>query len=168
MVLSVKGRQNSAASFPTKASTKKAGKVFKKLWEKAPCWPAYESYKEQLASLDAKGQQRAINDLTSANSHDRLSLLALADIHLNTQDPVQAKKYLDEYLQTYSLTKQVALMQARAERDAWNHEDVAREWEAKAPETEEDETTWHCEVCDYKSPTWHAVCPVCHTFNAFK
>lgn len=151
-----------------KSNLKKAGKVFRKLWEKNPCWPVYEAYKELLVSSDAKGQQRAIKDLTSPNPHTRLSLLALADVYLNTQDPTQAKKYLDEYLQTYSLTKQVALMQARVERDAWNHEDQAREWEAKAPETEEDEVAWHCETCDYKSPTWHAVCPTCHTFNAFK
>lgn len=149
-------------------NVKKAGKIFKKLWAKEPCWPVYEVYKEFLADQDAKVQQRAIKDLTSVNSHARLSLLALADIYIKTQDPVQAKKYLDEYLQNYSLTKQVALMQARVERDAWNHEEQAREWEAKAPETEEDETQWYCETCDYKSPTWHAVCPVCHMFNSFK
>lgn len=151
-----------------KNNVKKAGKIFKRLWEKSPCWPVYEAYKDYLASSDTKTKQRAIKDLVSANLHERLSLLALADIYLNTQNPTEAKKYLDEYLQTYSLTKQVALMQARIERDAWNHEDQAREWEAKAPETEEDEVTWHCETCDYKSPTWHAVCPVCHTFNSFK
>ena len=151
-----------------KINPKKAGKIFKNLWAKTPTWPIYESYKEQLAPLNVKDQQRAIKDLVSSNAHARLSLLALADIYLNTQDPVQAKKYLDEYLQNYSLTKQVALMQARVERDAWNHEDQAREWEEKAPETEEDETTWHCETCDYKSPTWRGVCPVCHTFNGMK
>ncbi len=151
-----------------RANTKKAGKIFKRLWEKTPCWPIYVAYKELLVSQDAKGQQHAIKDLVSSNPHERLSLLAMADVYLNTQMPVEAKKYLDEYLQTYSLTKQVALMQARVERDAWQHEDQAREWEAKAPETEEDETAWHCETCDYKSPTWHAVCPVCHTFNSFK
>lgn len=151
-----------------KNNLKKAGKILKRLWEKNPCWPLYETYKEILAQQDAKIKQQAIKDLTSSNPHDRLSLLALAEIYLDTQTPLEAKKYLDEYLQTYSLTKQVALMQARIERDAWNHEEQAREWEAKAPETEEDEVTWHCETCDYKSPTWHAVCPVCHTFNSFK
>lgn len=151
-----------------KNNAKSAGKIFKKLWAKTPCWPVYENYKEYMISMDNKAKQKAVKELVSDNPHARLSLLALADIYLNTQAPIDAKKYLDEYLQTYSLTKQVALMQARVERDAWQHEEQAREWEAKAPETEEDETTWHCETCDYKSPTWHGVCPVCHTFNGLK
>ena len=96
-----------------KGNPKKAGKIFKKLWEKNPCWPVYEAYKELLVASDNKGKQRAIKDLTSSDPHTRLSLLALADVYLNTQDPTEAKKYLDEYLQTYSLTKQVALMQAQ-------------------------------------------------------
>lgn len=151
-----------------KQNPQKAGKVFKKVWEKTPCWPVYEAYKELLVSLDAKKRQSAIKNMVSENPYERLSLLAMADIYLNTQEPIQAKKYLDEFLQSYALTKQVALMQARVERDAWNHEDKAREWEDKAVETDEDETAWVCHACDYKSPSWHGLCPMCHTFNGLK
>ena len=151
-----------------KQNPQKAGKIFQKIWQKNPCWPVYEAYKELLVSLDGKKRFSAIKNLVSENPYERLSLLALADMSLNNQEPIQAKKYLDEFLQSYALTKQVALMQARVERDAWNHEDKAREWEDKAVETEEDETAWACETCGYKSPSWHGLCPMCHTFNGLK
>lgn len=151
-----------------KLNPKKSAQAFQKLWTKFPSWPAYEAYKDLTATLENKKRQALIKDLVASNPHHRLSLLALADIYLTTLEPIQAKKYLDEYLQSYSLTKQVALMQARVERDAWNHEEEARNWEDKATETEEDDTAWRCETCDYKSPTWHGLCPVCHTFNSLK
>ncbi len=150
-----------------KANPKKALRILQKAWTVVPNWEIYLTLKKINEALKPKQQIHQIKDLVHNNAHHALSLLAMADIYLTHQEPVKAKVPLDEYLQSRSLTQTVAKMMAKIERDAWHHEEQAKEWEVKANQIEE-ENIWTCEECGAKFPSWHGCCPACHTFNSLR
>lgn len=146
---------------PSKALT-----ILKKAWAHAPCQEIYQAYKKVLVDQPDEEKKQAVQALVKCNPGNRFSLLALADINLSTGDAPKAKEILDEYLESFPLTHQVALMMAECEREGWHHEEVAKEWEKKARNLQE-KSGWICTHCGHTSGKWEPVCPACHLFNTF-
>ena len=147
-----------------KETPEKALKILKKAWEKTPCQEIYQTYKKALFDKTDEEKMKAVLDLVKKNKGNRFSLLALADMNLEIKNAPKAKEVLDEYLEAFPLTQQVALMMASAERIGWNHEEKAQKWERKAFDLQE-KTGWVCTHCGHTCGKWEAVCPVCHLFN---
>lgn len=150
-----------------KENPKKAIKILRPVWNNFQNWEIYLTLKKMNEALPAKQQQKQIKELIADTKHSPLSLLAMADIYLTTQAPLNAKEELDEYLKSHTLTHQVAQMMAKVERDAWHHEEQAKEWEEKGNNLQT-ENAWTCTSCGYKSAEWHGCCPACHTFNSLR
>lgn len=143
---------------------KKAEKVLAKTWQECPSWPVYVAYKEALKDLSEQKKLKAVLKLTRSTRDDRYSLLARADMDIELQNWARAKENLDNYLEKYPLTRQVASMMALVERTGWNHEQAAQEWENKATESEDD-SLWICANCNHSVRDWQALCPHCNAFD---
>ena len=130
-------------------------------WNKEPSWDVYLAYYELIKSLPAEKQVKAIQKLISKNKEFRISMLALADIAIKTENWRLAKETLESYLQSYPLTKNVASMMATVARCGWHHEQEAKEWEAKGLETD-DKYGWTCLSCNQKTTNWSPSCPYCN------
>lgn len=130
-------------------------------WNKEPSWDVYLAYYELIKNLPQEKQIKAIQKLISKNREFRISMLALADISIKTENWRLAKETLESYLQSYPLTKNVANMMADVARHGWHHEQEAKEWEAKGLETD-DKYGWMCLKCNQKTASWHPACPHCN------
>ena len=148
-----------------KENPEKAIKILKKSWEKMPCQEVYTAYKKALSDKTEAEKIKAVLALTKVNKGNRFSLLALADMNLEIKNAIKAKEILDEYLENYPLTQQVAVMMATAERMGWNHEELAQDWEKKALDLQE-KSGWVCTHCGHISGKWEPVCSACHLFNS--
>ena len=142
----------------------KAVKILKKAWEKTPCQEFYSAYKKALSDKTNVEKMKAVVALVKSNKGNRFSLLALADMNLETGNAAKAKEILESYLENFPLTQQVALMMATAERQGWNHEEIAEDWGKKALNLQ-DKSGWICTHCGHVSSKWEPVCPACHLFN---
>ena len=147
-----------------KENPEKAVKILNKAWEKTPCQEIYNAFKMALVDKTDEEKMKAIKALVKQNKGNRFSLLALADMNLETGNAPKAKEILDEYLENFPLTQQVALMMAKAERKGWKHEAAALDWEKKALSLQE-KTDWVCTHCGHASSKWEPVCSACHLFN---
>lgn len=130
-------------------------------WNKEPSWDVYLAYYQLIKNLAPEKQIKAINKLISKNKDFRISMLALADIGIKTENWRLAKETLESYLQSYPLTKNVALMMAEVARRGWHHEQEAKEWELKDVESD-DKYGWMCLGCNQKTAQWHPACPHCN------
>ena len=122
------------------------------------------AYKKALDGKTNEEKMKAVKALVKQNKGNRFSILALADINLETGNAPKAKEILDSYLENFPLTQQVALMMAQAERLGWNHEEMAQDWENKAFNLQE-KSGWVCTHCGHTSSKWEPVCSACHLFN---
>ena len=158
--------ENQAQIVLAKAKEKpeKAVKILKKAWEKTPCWEIYDAYKKALSDKTNEEKMKAVMALVKPNRGNRFSLLALADMNLETGNAPKAKEILESYLENFPLTQQVALMMAECERKGWHHEEAALKWEKKALNLQE-KSGWVCTHCGHQSGKWEPVCPACHLFN---
>ncbi len=147
-----------------KENPEKALKILKKAWEETPCQEIYQAYKKALAGKPDSEKMKAVMALVKSNKGNRFSLLALADMNLETRNFSKAKEVLESYLENYPLTQQVALMMAECERKGWHHEEVALKWEKKALNLQE-KSGWICTHCDHVAGKWEPVCPACHMFS---
>ena len=148
-----------------KENPEKAMKILKKAWEKTPCQEIYTAFKAALTGKTNTEKMKEVKALVKQNKGNRFSLLALADMNLETGNAPKAKEILDSYLENFPLIQQVALMMAQAEREGWNHEEAAQDWERKALNLQE-KTGWICTHCSHTSSKWEPVCPACHLFNS--
>lgn len=130
-------------------------------WNKEPSWDVYEAYMDLFKTQSAEKQLKAVNKLIAKNKEFRISLIALADTAIKTEQWRLAKETLTAYLQSYPLTKKVAYMMADVSRKGWHHEQEAKEWEQKALETE-DKFGWTCKSCSQSVHGWLPVCPHCN------
>ncbi|MGN0919722.1 MAG: hypothetical protein ACI4OR_03075 [Alphaproteobacteria bacterium] len=143
----------------------KALKILKKAWSYAPCQEIYLAYKKALSGKTESEKMKAVLALVKQNKANRFSLLALADMNLETANAPKAKEILESYLENFPLTQQVALMMAQAEREGWHHEEVALEWEKKALNLQE-KSGWICTHCGHSSGKWTPLCSACQLFNS--
>ena len=149
-----------------KENPDKALKVLKKAWNKTPCQEIYVAYKKALSDKTNEEKIKAVLALAKTNKGNRFSLLALADMNLEVENAPKAKEILEEYLESFPLTQQVAVMMATAERMGWNHEELAQDWEKKALNLQE-KAGWVCTHCGHMAAKWEPVCPTCRLFNTF-
>ena len=91
-------------------------------------------------------------------------MLARADIDMELSNWARAKENLENYLNAYPLTRQVADMMATIERTGYHHEQLAQEWETKQTESEDD-TLWLCTTCNHTVSSWQVLCPHCNAFD---
>ena len=147
-----------------KTNPKKAEKILFKTWQKSPSWLVYLAYKEAIKNLPEKKRLKSILALTKSTRDERYSLLARADMDIDLENWARAKENLENYLQKYPLTHQVASMMATVERMGWHHEEIAQEWENKAVESEDD-SLWICENCAHSVADWQILCPHCNAFD---
>jgi len=147
-----------------RAFPKKAIKTLIAAWNRQPTWDIYLAYAQATASLPAVKRMKAILKLIKKNPRSRWALLACADMAIQTQQWQRAKENIEVYLQSYPLTKQVAGMMARIERDGYHHEENARDWDQKAVEAE-DITGWVCSSCNHHLTEWQPICPHCNTLD---
>jgi len=143
----------------------KALKVLKKAWVKTPCQEIYVAYKKALSGKTEAKKMKAVVALAKENKGNRFSLLALADMNLETGNASKAKEILESYLESFPLTQQVALMMAECERTGWHHEEAALKWERKALNLQE-KSGWICTHCGHSSGKWEPICPACRLFNS--
>ena len=130
-------------------------------WNNEPSWDVYLAYYNLIKTLPAEKQIKAVQKLIAKNKEFRISMLALADIAIKTENWRLAKETLESYLQSYPLTKTVASMMANVARNGWHHEQEAKEWEAKGSETD-DKYGWMCLNCNQKTSEWYPSCPHCN------
>ncbi|MBR6232047.1 MAG: tetratricopeptide repeat protein [Alphaproteobacteria bacterium] len=147
-----------------KENPEKALKILNAAWKKTPCQEIYNAFKSALSGKTDEEKMKAVKALVKQNKGNRFSLLALADMNLETGNAPKAKDILEEYLENFPLTQQVALMMAKVERQGWKHEEAALDWEKKALNLQE-KTGWICTHCGHQSGKWEPVCPACHLFN---
>ena len=145
-----------------KIAPKKAQRILSRTWCKSPCWPVYVAYKN---SLPENKRLKAILALTRDTRDERYSLLARADMDIESQNWARAKENLENYLNKYPLTHQVADMMAFIERTGWHHEEAALQWENKAIEAEDD-SLWLCSKCNHLVAEWQILCPHCNAFDS--
>ena len=148
-----------------KEHPEKALKVLKKAWQEVPSQEIYIAYKKTLSGKTETEKMKAVVSLAKENKGNRFSLLALADMNLETGNAPKAKEILESYLENFPLTQQVALMMARAEREGWHHEEAALKWERKALNLQE-KSGWICTHCGHSSGKWEPICPACRLFNS--
>ena len=148
-----------------KENPEKALKILKKAWETAPCQEIYVAYKKALAGKSNAEKMKATLALVKPNKGNRFSLLALADMNLETGNVPKAKEILESSLENFPLTQQVALMMAECERKGWNHEEAAQKWERKALNLQE-KSGWICTHCGHTASSWEPVCSACRLFNS--
>lgn len=141
---------------------RKADDILKRSWELSPCWSTYQAYYDLIKDENAAKQMKLIEKFTSKNPSAKLSLLAVADTAMQNHLWGVAKESLQEALNSYTLTRQMALMMADLERQGWHHEDSAKEWEDKAG-TAESTPVWMCKTCRHTAAEWDSKCPVCNS-----
>ncbi|MBP5344019.1 MAG: hypothetical protein J6Y85_02985 [Alphaproteobacteria bacterium] len=150
-----------------KAYPKKAEKALMQAWNVHPTWDIYSAYVQALASLPPEKRMKAVLRLIHKNPRSRWALMACADMAIQTKQWQRAKENLEVYLQTYPLTKKVALMMAQVEREGYHHSDAATDWETRATEAE-DITRWICDACNHRMESWEALCPHCNALNTIQ
>lgn len=144
-----------------KENKENAANILITSWNKEPSWDVYQAYMSLYKTQSPEKQLKAINKLISKNKEFRISLIALADVAIQTEQWRMAKETLMAYLQSYPLTKKVAYMMADVSRKGWHHEQEAKEWEQKALETD-DKFGWTCKSCSQAVHSWLPVCPHCN------
>jgi len=150
-----------------KAFPKKAIKALIRTWNVHPSWEIYLTYIEAIASLTSAKKMKAVLQLIKKNPRSRWALLACADMAIQTKQWQRAKENLEVYLQSYPLTKKVALMMAQVEREGYHHTDIAFGWETRATEAE-DITGWTCDSCNHHLENWQVLCPHCNALNTIQ
>ena len=150
-----------------KAFPKKAIKVLIQAWHVHPTWDIYLAYVQATDSLAPAKQMKAVLQLIKKNTRSRWALMACADMAIKTKQWQRAKENLEVYLQSYPLTKKVALMMAQIEREGYHHTDVAFNWETRATEAE-DITGWVCDSCNHHLESWQPLCPHCNALNTIQ
>ena len=115
-----------------KQNPKKAKTILEKNFSFNPSWEIYLAYKELITQEKPIKQIKFISELTDKYPTHKITFLAKADIAVSCQLWGMAKGFLEEYLNYYDLTPQIALLMADAERYGWNHQEEAKKWEEKA------------------------------------
>lgn len=144
------------------ATPKKASDILKKSWELTPAWETYQSYYELIKNESSAKQMSLIEKFVSGNKEAKLSLLAVVDIAMKNHLWGAAKETLERAINSFTLTRQMALMMAELERAGWHHEQAAAEWEDKASRLENG-LNWMCKDCHHTFDKWDNKCPVCNT-----
>ena len=140
----------------------KAEDILKKSWSLTPTWETFERYYALIKNETEAKQMKAIERFVSSNSATKLSLLAVADVAMKNHLWGVAKETLQNAINSYELTRRMALMMAELERSGWHHEEAAKEWENKASNLEET-PTWICSHCHHMGSEWDNICPICNT-----
>ena len=140
----------------------KASDILKKSWSLTPTWETFERYYAIIKNETEAKQMKGIEWFTSSNSACKLSLLANADVAMKNHLWGVAKETLQNAINSYALTRKMAIMMAELERKGWHHEEAAKEWDEKAANLEET-PAWTCTHCHHMGGEWDNVCPVCNT-----
>ena len=149
-----------AKNFP-----KKAVKVLMRAWNSQPSWNIYQAYIQAIDAKTPEKRMKSTLQLIKKNPRSRFALMACADTAIQTQQWQRAKENLEVYLQSYPLTKKVAEMFAKIERDGYHHEEAAAAWAARITEAE-DITGWGCSICNHHMEEWQPLCPHCNALNS--
>lgn len=145
-----------------KQTPNKASDILKKSWSLIPTWETFERYYAIIKNETEAKQMKAIEWFTASNSASKLSLLANADVAMKNHLWGVAKETLQNAINSYALTRKMAIMMAELERQGWHHEEAAQEWDEKATHLEET-PSWVCSHCHHMGAEWDNVCPVCNT-----
>ena len=140
----------------------KSNDILKKSWSLTPTWETFERYYGLIKNETEAKQMKSIEWFVSSNEAAKLSLLAVADVAMKNHLWGVAKETLQNAINSYELTRKMALMMAELERNGWHHEEVAKEWENKAAQLEE-APAWVCSQCHHKGAEWDNICPVCNS-----
>ncbi|MBR5130141.1 MAG: hypothetical protein IKV03_02830 [Alphaproteobacteria bacterium] len=140
----------------------KAEDILKKSWTLTPTWETFERYYALIKNETTVKQMKSIEHFVSSNSATKLSLLATTDVAMKNHLWGVAKETLQNAINSYELTRQMASMMAELEREGWHHEEAAKEWENKAANLEET-PSWVCTYCHHNTGLWDNVCPICNT-----
>ncbi|MBR4927413.1 MAG: hypothetical protein IKY98_03700 [Alphaproteobacteria bacterium] len=140
---------------------KKAEEILKKSWNLTPAWETYTRYYELIKSAPSAKQMKYIEKFVATQPDAKLSLLAIADTAMQNHLWGVAKEILQKAMNSFSPTRQMALMMADLERNGWHHEEAAKEWEEKAMHLEQP-LNWVCKDCHHTSDEWDNKCPVCN------
>lgn len=140
----------------------KAEDILKKSWSLTPTWETYERYYELIQNETPAVQMKRIQKLTASNSGTKLSLLAIADVAMKNHLWGVAKEHLQNAMNAYETTRQMALMMADLEKNGWHHEEAEKQWK-KTADSLETHLPWICTHCHHKTNDWYNICPVCNT-----
>lgn len=143
----------------------KANDILRKSWSLTPTWETFERYYTLIQNETEAKQMKAIEWFVSSNNAAKLSLLATAEVAMKNHLWGVAKETLQNAINSYELTRRMALMMAELERAGWHHEEAAKEWENKAAELE-DAPAWTCTHCHHMTAEWDNICPVCNTCSS--
>lgn len=149
-----------AISYAT-ATPKKAEDVLKKSWNLTPCWDTYLAYHTLIKAEPAAKQMKLIDKFVSKNPQGKMALLAVTDMAISNNLWGVAKETLDIAIKSFPLNHQMATMMATIERKGWHHEFIAKEWDEKAGNAENN-PTWMCNTCNHTTGEWDVKCPVCN------
>lgn len=144
------------------AEPQKAEDILKKSWKLTPAWETYTQYYELIKNEPSAKQMKSIEKFVSSQPDGKLSLLAIADTATKNHLWGVAKETLERAMNSFTPTRQMALMMADLERNGWHHEEAANEWEAKAVHLEQP-MNWVCKDCHHITDEWDNKCPVCNT-----
>ena len=140
----------------------KSDDILKKSWSLTPTWETFERYYGLIKNETEAKQMKSVEWFVSSNEAAKLSLLAVADVAMKNHLWGVAKETLQNAINSYELTRKMALMMAELERAGWHHEEAAKEWENKATQLEE-APAWVCSHCHHKGAEWDNICPVCNS-----
>ncbi len=143
------------------AVPQKAEEILKKSWALTPAWETYTRYYELIKDAPSAKQMKYIEKFVASQPDTKLSLLAIADTATKNHLWGIAKETLQKAMNSFTLTRQMALMMANLERNGWHHEEAAKVWEEKAVHSEQP-LNWVCKDRRHTSDEWDNKCPVCN------
>lgn len=174
LILFNQGRLNEAYSLTpahpiiavsyARQNPQKAQDILSESFKKFPCFETYEAYNELIKSEDPVRRVKLIEKLTARLKGNKVALIALAQTAYEAHLYGLAKEQMDIYLRSFPLTKQVAFLMAKIEREGWHHNDAALSWEEKGLQAEE-KSSWFCTSCGHETPSYSTSCPICQTFG---
>lgn len=146
---------------------KKAEAILMKAWENQPDWNIYKAYIHLFSKENTLAQYKRVEKLVSLHKTNRINHLALADAALQAKLWGQARKELETYIASYSLTMQVATMMAFLEQEENHDQKEAQKWVDQMKNLEPT-VNYFCTRCGHETDLWSPTCPVCNGFASLE
>ena len=146
---------------------KKAESILVKAWENQPDWNIYKAYIHLFSKENTLAQYKRVEKLVSMHKTNRVNQLALADAALQAKLWGQARKELETYIASYSLTMQVATMMAFLEQEENHDLKESQKWVDQMKNLEPT-VNYFCTRCGHETDLWSPTCPVCNGFASLE
>ncbi len=146
---------------------KKAESILVKAWENQPDWNIYKAYIHLFSKENTLAQYKRVEKLVSMHKTNRVNHLALADAALQAKLWGQARKELETYIASYSLTMQVATMMAFLEQEENHDLKESQKWVDQMKNLEPT-VNYFCTRCGHETDLWSPTCPVCNGFASLE